>query len=92
METRAGRLSPPDWLLKGLLPQSAPIPWAAVARASVALAAPLAVGLAIGQPQYGALVSMGALSGVISDLNAALRCACASSSRPCTPPSPTSVL
>ncbi|MGI5401686.1 FUSC family protein [Streptomyces sp. CA-135486] len=67
METRAGRLSPPDWLLKGLLPQSAPIPWAAVARAAVALAAPLAVGLAAGQPQYGALVSMGALSGVISD-------------------------
>ncbi|WP_327324929.1 FUSC family protein [Streptomyces sp. NBC_01210] len=65
--TRAGRLTPPDWLLKGLLPQTAPIPWAAVARAAVALSAPLAVGLAAGQPMYGALVSMGALSGVIGD-------------------------
>ncbi|HET6360058.1 FUSC family protein [Streptomyces sp.] len=68
-----GRLSPPEWLLKSLLPQSAPVPWAAVARASVALAAPLAVGLAIGQPMYGALVSMGALSGVIGDTADAYR-------------------
>lgn len=67
METVAGRLSPPEWLLKGLRPQAAPVPWAAVARAAVALAAPLAAGLAAGQPAYGALVSMGALSGVISD-------------------------
>ncbi|MFF0065282.1 FUSC family protein [Streptomyces sp. NPDC005279] len=65
--TRAGRLTPPDWLVKGLLPQSAPIPWAAVARAAVALSAPLAIGLAAGKPMYGALVSMGALSGVIGD-------------------------
>lgn len=67
METRAGRLSPPEWLLRGLRPQSAPVPWAAVARAAVALAAPLAVGLATERPAYGALVSIGALSGVISD-------------------------
>lgn len=73
METRAGRLSPPEWLLKGLRPQTAPVPWAAVGRASVALAAPLAVGLAVGQPTYGALVSMGALSGVISDTADAYR-------------------
>ncbi|MET7616208.1 FUSC family protein [Streptomyces sp. NPDC005408] len=71
--TRAGRLSPPEWLLRGLRPQSAPVPWAAVARASVALAAPLAVGLAVGQPAYGALVSMGALSGVIGDTADAYR-------------------
>ncbi|GAA3907391.1 FUSC family protein [Streptomyces gulbargensis] len=61
------RLVPPAWLTAGLRPASAPIPWAAVARASVALSAPLAVGLAAGQPAYGALVSMGALSGVIGD-------------------------
>lgn len=71
--TRAGRLTPPDWLLAGLRPQTAPVPWAAVARAGVALSAPLAVGLAVGQPAYGALVSMGALSGVIGDTADAYR-------------------
>ncbi|MFD3436805.1 FUSC family protein [Streptomyces sp. NPDC058685] len=73
METRAGRLSPPEWLLNGLRPQSAPVPWAAVARAGVALATPLAVGLALGKPAYGALASMGALSGVIGDTASAYR-------------------
>ncbi|MEV6398515.1 FUSC family protein [Streptomyces sp. NPDC051907] len=73
METRAGRLSPPEWLLKSLRPQAAPVPWAACVRASVGLAAPLAVGMAVGQPAYGALVSMGALSGVISDTADAYR-------------------
>ncbi|MFF7204078.1 FUSC family protein [Streptomyces sp. NPDC008141] len=73
METRAGRLSPPEWLLNGLRPQSAPVPWAAVARAGVALATPLAVGLAMGKPTYGALASMGALSGVIGDTASAYR-------------------
>ncbi|WP_328911154.1 FUSC family protein [Streptomyces sp. NBC_00234] len=67
------RAAPPPWLLSGLLPQSAPIPWAAVARASVALAAPLAVGFAVDRPTYGALVSMGALSGVIGDTADAYR-------------------
>ncbi|MFE2845310.1 FUSC family protein [Streptomyces scopuliridis] len=69
----ASRLAPPEWLLAGLRPQSAPIPWAAVARASVAMAAPLAVGLALGNPAYGALVSMGALSAVIGNTEDAYR-------------------
>lgn len=72
----AGRFhapSPPAWLLKGLRPSSAPIPWAAVLRASIALAAPLAVGFALDEPEYGALVSMGALSGVIGDTADAYR-------------------
>ncbi|MGA5063528.1 FUSC family protein [Streptomyces exfoliatus] len=67
------RLSPPAWLTAGLKPAPTPIPWAAVLRASVALSAPLAVGLAAGQPAYGALVSMGALSGVIGDTADAYR-------------------
>ncbi|MFE1413021.1 FUSC family protein [Streptomyces sp. NPDC058746] len=66
-------LAPPNWLLSGLKPSSAPIPWAAVVRASIALAAPLAVGFALDEPEYGALVSMGALSGVISDTADAYR-------------------
>ncbi|MEU0272786.1 FUSC family protein [Streptomyces sp. NPDC006307] len=59
--------------MRALRPQPAPIPWAAVARAALALTAPLAVGLALGQPLYGALVSMGALSGVIGDTADAYR-------------------
>ncbi|MGW6707029.1 FUSC family protein [Streptomyces sp. NPDC054956] len=66
-------LAPPAWLLKGLRPSSAPIPWAAVLRAGIALAVPLAVGFAVDEPEYGALVSMGALSGVIGDTADAYR-------------------
>ncbi|MFJ4190911.1 FUSC family protein [Kitasatospora sp. NPDC089509] len=67
------RLAPPGWLTEGLRPRAAPVPWAAAARAAVALAAPLAVGTATGRPGYGALVSMGALSGVIGDTADAYR-------------------
>ncbi|MEU9142571.1 FUSC family protein [Streptomyces sp. NPDC048349] len=66
-------LAPPAWLLGGLRPSTAPVPWAAVARAAVALATPLAVGFALDEPEYGALVSMGALSGVIGDTADAYR-------------------
>ncbi|MFD8823782.1 FUSC family protein [Streptomyces sp. NPDC059605] len=60
--------------MSGLRPQpSTPVPWAAVLRASVALATPLAVGFALDRPAYGALVSMGALSGVIGDTADAYR-------------------
>ncbi|MET9515250.1 FUSC family protein [Streptomyces sp. NPDC002994] len=73
-EQRAGgRLAPPEWLTQGLRPQSAPVPWAAVVRAGIAMAAPLAVGFAVDEPTYGALVSMGALSGVIGDTADAYR-------------------
>lgn len=66
-------LTPPDWLVRNLTPQRAPVNRAAVARAAVAMALPLAVGLACGQPAYGALASMGALSGVIGDTADAYR-------------------
>ncbi|MFJ5068899.1 FUSC family protein [Kitasatospora sp. NPDC088556] len=69
----ATRLTPPGWLTASLRPKAAPVPWAAAARASVALAAPLAVGTATDRPGYGALVSMGALSGVIGDTADAYR-------------------
>ncbi|MEV7597016.1 FUSC family protein [Kitasatospora sp. NPDC089797] len=67
------RLAPPGWLTAGLRPRDAPVPWAAAARAAVALAVPLAVGTATGRTGYGALVSMGALSGVIGDTADAYR-------------------
>ncbi|MFD8644077.1 FUSC family protein [Streptomyces zaomyceticus] len=70
---RSTLLAPPAWLTAGFRPAPVPVPWAAVGRAAVALSAPLAVGLAVGQPAYGALVSMGALSGVIGDTADAYR-------------------
>ncbi|MEU2420270.1 FUSC family protein [Streptomyces sp. NPDC007851] len=66
--------TPPDWLVRNLRPQrAAPLNWAALARAALGMALPLAVGLAAGQPAYGALASMGALSGVIGDTADAYR-------------------
>ncbi|MER0446785.1 FUSC family protein [Streptomyces sp. Edi4] len=70
---RSGRPVPPEWLIGGLRPAPAPIPWPAVARAGIAMAAPLAVGMATGNSAYGALASMGALSGVIGDTADAYR-------------------
>lgn len=72
MKERVG-LAPPAWLVSGLRPQRTPVNWAAVARASVALSAPLAVGFAVDRPAFGALVSIGALSGVIGDTADAYR-------------------
>ncbi|MFF1447740.1 FUSC family protein [Streptomyces sp. NPDC058274] len=66
-------LTPPDWLVRNLRPQQAPVNWPAVARAALAMALPLAIGLAAGRPAYGALASMGALSGVIGDTADAYR-------------------
>ncbi|MGW0766063.1 FUSC family protein [Streptomyces sp. NPDC002676] len=66
-------LTPPDWLVRNLQTQQAPVNWPAVARAAVAMALPLAIGLAAGRPGYGALASMGALSGVIGDTADAYR-------------------
>ncbi|WP_449348765.1 FUSC family protein [Streptomyces shaanxiensis] len=66
-------LTPPDWLVRNLQAQQAPVNRAAVARAAVAMSLPLAVGLAVDQVAYGALASMGALSGVIGDTADAYR-------------------
>lgn len=67
-------LTPPDWLVRNLRPSPAPpVNRPAVVRAAVSLTLPLAIGLAVGRPEYGALASMGALSGVISDTADAYR-------------------
>lgn len=73
MPKRSHPLTPPAWLLNGLRPSTAPIPWAAALRAGIAMAVPLAVGFALDEPEYGALVSMGALAGVIGDTADAYR-------------------
>ncbi|NUP20679.1 MAG: FUSC family protein [Streptomyces sp.] len=66
-------LTPPDWLVRNLRAQPAPVNRPALVRAAIALALPLAVGLATGHAEYGALASMGALNGVLSDTAAAYR-------------------
>ncbi|MEU6094403.1 FUSC family protein [Streptomyces sp. NPDC047079] len=66
-------LIPPDWLVRSLRPQRSPVNRPAVARAVIAMALPLALGLAAGRPAYGALASMGAVSGVIGDTADAYR-------------------
>lgn len=66
-------LTPPDWLVRNLQPQQAPLNRPAIARAAVAMSLPLAIGLATGHTAYGALASMGALSGVIGDTADAYR-------------------
>ncbi len=66
-------LTPPDWLVRNLQPQQAPLNRPAIARAAVAMTLPLAIGLATGHTAYGALASMGALSGVIGDTADAYR-------------------
>ncbi|MFF3373650.1 FUSC family protein [Streptomyces sp. NPDC002680] len=67
-------LTPPDWLVRNLRPQPAPpVNRPAVARAAIAMSLPLAIGLATDHASYGALASMGALSGVIGDTADAYR-------------------
>ncbi|MYS24985.1 MULTISPECIES: FUSC family protein [unclassified Streptomyces] len=58
---------PPRWLLDTVRPRPAPVPWAAVARAAVALGAPLAVGIAAGRLEYAVLVDIGAVFAVLCD-------------------------
>ncbi|MER7175324.1 FUSC family protein [Streptomyces mesophilus] len=68
--------TPPEWLVRTLgtlRPSPAPIPWPAVFRAAVAMTLPLVIGLATEHVAYGALASMGALSGVIGDTASAYR-------------------
>ncbi|MER5602878.1 FUSC family protein [Streptomyces sp. NPDC002265] len=66
-------LTPPDWLVRNIRPRQAPVNRAAAVRASIAMALPLAVGLAAGRPDCGALASMGGMTGVISDTADAYR-------------------
>ncbi|WP_109004655.1 FUSC family protein [Streptomyces rishiriensis] len=66
-------LTPPDWLVRNLRSQRSPVSRPAVARAALAMALPLAIGLASGHTAYGAIASMGALSGVIGDTADAYR-------------------
>ncbi|MFC8064610.1 FUSC family protein [Streptomyces sp. NPDC057293] len=69
----SARHAPPDWLVRNLRAPRTPLNRAAMARAAVGMTAPLAIGLALGQPAFGALASMGALNAVIGDTADAYR-------------------
>ncbi|MGX7823531.1 FUSC family protein [Actinokineospora sp. 24-640] len=57
----------PHWLRELLTQNPVPIPWKRAIRAAIALAGPIAVGLALGHGQIGVLVSIGALCVTFAD-------------------------
>jgi uncharacterized membrane protein YccC len=57
----------PDWLAEVVRLHRAPVPWAAMTRAAMAICLPLAVAFAVGQRASGVLVAMGGLLGTVID-------------------------
>jgi hypothetical protein len=57
----------PDWLAEVVRLRRDPVPWADMVRAAVAICAPLAVAIAIGNRPGGVLVAMGGLLGTVVD-------------------------
>ena len=57
----------PDWLAQAVRPKRAPVSRPDMARAAVAICAPLAVGLALGKGTIGSLPAMGGLLGTVAD-------------------------
>jgi uncharacterized membrane protein YccC len=57
----------PDWLAEVMRPKKAPLPWAAMGRAVLALWVPMAVGFATGRRELGLLPAMGGLLSVMID-------------------------
>jgi uncharacterized membrane protein YccC len=56
-----------NWLLEIARPKPAPIPWGGAVRSALAVAGPVAVGLALGRGSLGLIVATGALPAVVSD-------------------------
>jgi uncharacterized membrane protein YccC len=57
----------PEWLAEVMRPKKAPVPWAAMSRAVLALSVPMAVGFATGRRELGLLPAMGGLLSVTID-------------------------
>ncbi len=57
----------PDWLVAAVRPKPAPVPWADMIRAAVAICVPLSAGILAGQRATGLLAAMGGLLGVVVD-------------------------
>jgi uncharacterized membrane protein YccC len=58
----------PDWLIEVVRPRPAPVPWAAMVRAALAICVPLAAGLAAHEVALGLLPAIGGLIAVSVDL------------------------
>ena len=58
----------PDWLAEAMRPKKAPVPWATMARAVLALWVPMAVGFATGRRELALLPAMGGLLSVMIDI------------------------
>jgi uncharacterized membrane protein YccC len=63
----------PHWLSALLKPKPAPIDWKRATRAAVAVAGPIAIGLAVGHLSIGILVSIGALVGTVTAVSGPYR-------------------
>jgi uncharacterized membrane protein YccC len=57
----------PEWLVAAARLRRAPVPWAEMIRAGIAICAPLSAGIAVGQRALGLLTAMGGLLGVVVD-------------------------
>src|SRR6516162_3165378 len=64
-----GRLTDvvPEWLVAATRLRRAPVPWAEMIRAGIAICVPLSAGIAAGQRALGLLTAMGGLLGVVVD-------------------------
>jgi uncharacterized membrane protein YccC len=57
----------PTWLVQAVRPRRAPVPWAEMLRAAIAICVPLAAGMAFGDRVLGLLIAMGGLLGIVVD-------------------------
>jgi len=64
-----GRLTDlvPEWLMAATRLRHAPVPWAEMIRAGIAICMPLSAGIAVGQRALGLLTAMGGLLGIVVD-------------------------
>jgi uncharacterized membrane protein YccC len=65
---RLGETLAPAWLIEAVRPRKAPVPWAAMIRAAVAICTPLAIGLAVHNVALALLPAIGGLIGTVVDI------------------------
>jgi uncharacterized membrane protein YccC len=57
----------PEWLVAAVRPRRAPVPWAEMLRAGIAICVPMAAGILAGERVLGLLIAMGGLLGIVVD-------------------------
>src|SRR5579863_936462 len=63
----------PDWLAEVVRPKPAPLPWANMIRAALAICVPLSVAFGVGKATLGILPAMGGLLGTMTDTGGTYR-------------------